>query len=382
MVKVVLPVLTSFEFDELIINMGIEVDASKYAAFNELDDEIKQEFYEDFYAAVKEINECAEVLESGTDSEVIVRMFRSLHTIKGNCNMVFLNSFVDVSHKLEDLFSNIRSGQIDYHHDYGQFAVTAINVIKEQIKKLLEESFADDMVLSKLEGIIHTIQEADHSDKLAITEKAIIAIEDRHYNLEMVAIDQEEGSAFSFLDATDLEFFQFVANKQYSVDSNYKQLLQICQTMAMKLNAMLGQSIDEEQLKVAVIFLGLSRRVVESTEVKDLVINQVFFASGLLSRMPGWDIAAETVLQCYESFDGSGAPKGLQGDDISPAAQVIGLAFEFSLLVILNSTKGYKESLFVAVKVINAKKDTRYKSRLIDRFNNLIKAEYLNNKMW
>ncbi|MCW9015540.1 MAG: hypothetical protein OQJ89_01105, partial [Kangiellaceae bacterium] len=67
-------------------------------AFDELEDEIKQEFYEDVVAAISDINECATTLESGADAQVIDRMFRSLHTVKGNCNMVFLEDFVEATH--------------------------------------------------------------------------------------------------------------------------------------------------------------------------------------------------------------------------------------------------------------------------------------------
>lgn len=356
------------------------MNTSQYAAFNELEDEVKQEFYEDFYAAVKEINQCAEILEAGADAELITRMFRSLHTIKGNCNMVFLTRFVDVSHKLEDLFSNIRSGQIEYHDLYGKFSVASVNIIETQVKNLLENQFADDEILARLEEIIHTVQSADDENKLAVAEKAIIAIDNGHLNLEMVSVGQ--GAAFSFLDATDAEFFKFVSDRQSLVDPQHAQFISICTQLACELNAMLSQSIEESQLETAVIFLTLTKRLCNDPQAEDLTIEQVFLASGLLSRMSGWNIAADVVLQCFENFDGKGAPKGLSGDEILPAAQVVGLAFEFALLVMKNLTKGYKESLFCAVKLINSKKDARYKSRLIERFNRLIKADYLNQPRW
>ena len=181
--------------------MDREVKKLTFEGFEELDDEIKQDFYEDVMASVKDINECQSILESGANSEVIDRMFRALHTVKGNCNMVFLTEFVNASHKLEDLFSEIRSGEIEYDDRYGQFAVIATNTIKNQLDSLINSRFADGDVLKQLEQTVEKIEQTEKNERLAVTEKAIIAIQDGHFNLELVAVDEERGTAFSFLDA-------------------------------------------------------------------------------------------------------------------------------------------------------------------------------------
>ena len=351
-------------------------------AFNELEDEVKQEFYEDVKSAIKDINECAAILESGADAKVIDRMFRSLHTVKGNCNMVFLENFVNASHKLEDLFSDIRSGEIAYNDIYGQFAVVVVREIEKQLDSLVHSQYVDETVLGHLEQIIEQIEKTDSSQRLATSEKAIIAVQDGHFNLDLVAIDQEHGRAFSFLDATDTEFFEFISDKHTHADPEHDQLMSICKTLATKLNDKLGRRVDDDQLNAAIIFLGLSQFISMEKNPDDLAIDQIFFASGLLARMSGWGVAAELVLQSAEWHDGTGLPQGLSNESILPASQVIGLAFEFSFIVKRNNQLGYKQSLFTAVKAINAQKETRYKARLIERFNNLIKSEYLTNQMW
>jgi HPt (histidine-containing phosphotransfer) domain-containing protein len=358
------------------------MSTTSYEEFHELDDEIKQEFYEDVEAAVKEINECAKVLEQGADADLIVRMFRSLHTIKGNCNMVFLDGFVDVSHKLEDLFSQIRNGSIHYDDRYGRFAVSSINLIDEQMKFLLNEEMVDEESLEKLAEIVAQIQAADDQTKLIVTEKAITAIDHRHFNLDLVTIDHEHGRSFSFIDATDDEFFQFLVDKQAVVDSSCDKFINICETLTLKLNNMLGHSVEESQLKTAVKFIALSRYFSVDEEAVELSIEQVFFTSGLLTRMPGWNIAANITLQLKEHHDGTGAPFGVQSDQIEPAAQALALAVEFTLIILNKLGSGYKDSLFSAVKMINGKKDTVYKARLIERFNKVIKADYLNVCRW
>ncbi|TQV76534.1 hypothetical protein FLL45_00800 [Aliikangiella marina] len=351
-------------------------------AFNELEDEVKQEFYEDVQSAIKDINECASTLETGADAAVIDRMFRALHTVKGNCKMVFLEEFVTSSHKLEDLFSGIRSGEIDYQDIYGKFAVTAVNAIDIQLKTLVETGSADADTLKKLEDIIDHIEVAPVEDRPHLAEKAIIAIQDGHFKLDLVALDEGHGRAFSFLDATDFEFFEFISDKKALIDPSHQAFIDICEPLAMKLNAKLGQSIDEQQLRTAVIFVAFSRALASDSLATMLEVEQVFFVSGLLNRMAGWSTAAEIALQMIEKHDGTGAPLGIEGDKIMPAAQALGLATEFALIVLQSKTKGYKQSLFSAVKLINAQKDSRYKSRLIERFNDVIKSEYLTTQMW
>ncbi len=353
-----------------------------YNSFNELEAEIKQDFYEDVLAAISDITECASLLESGTDSDVINRMFRSLHTVKGNCNMVFLNSFVKASHKLEDLFSKIRSGVIEYNDIYGKFAVTVISIIKTQLDNLIINQTADNNILNKLELIVLTIESSTEEQRLKTTEKAIIAIQDGHYNLDIVALSQDQGKAFSFTDATDSEFFRFIADQQTFLEPENKQFIIICETLAKKLNALLGRSIDEQQLVAAIIFLNFSKVISLEAKASSFSIEQIFFSSGLLSRMAGWKVAAEITLQQNENHDGSGVPFGLKDDEIQPAAQALALAFEFSFIVMENVTQGYKASLFAAVKAINAKKHTRYKERLIERFNQIIKTDYLTSQLW
>jgi len=68
--------------------------------FNQLDQEIKHEFYGDVVASIREINECATSLESGLSNDIFLKMFRELHTIKGNCNMAFLPEFVTAAQRV------------------------------------------------------------------------------------------------------------------------------------------------------------------------------------------------------------------------------------------------------------------------------------------
>jgi HPt (histidine-containing phosphotransfer) domain-containing protein len=355
------------------------LNSNPCAAFSELDDEIKQEFFEDVQAAIKDINECTATLESINDSQVIDRMFRALHTVKGNCKMVFLEPFVNVSHKLEDLFSDIRSGEIHYQPEFGRFAVNVVNLVEQQIMITLESSQPNLETLQSLERLIDRVETAPVEQRIELAAKASIAVQDGHFNIDLVVLDQEHGRAFSFSDATDAEFFDFIVDKMINVDSNFALKFKVSETLAKKLNSKLGRSIDEQQLVACLTFIALSLRLSNSSSLQ---VEQIMLASGILSRMSGWGIAADICMQVLENHDGSGMPLALKDEAIQPAAAVVSLSLVFADLVCANLTQGYKQSLFSAVKQINSLANTRYKQRLIERFNNIIKTDYLNQQMW
>lgn len=349
--------------------------------FSELDDEIKQEFYEDVVAAIADINKCVLELEESVDESVIDRMFRAIHTVKGNCNMVFLTEFVNSAHQLEDLFSSVRSKTIAYDAVYGRFASQVVNQIQHQLELMIETGKADGDILSNLKLLIDQVQAASDGERVDTTEKATIAINDGHFTIGMIVQDSEDGHAFSFMDASDIEFFEYISHR-HQLNHNHHQFYEICSVLANKLNSLLARAADQEQLHAAIIFLHLTQKVEPNGAATELNIQQCIIASGLLSRMPGWSPAAELCIQAMEYHDGSGAPKALKGSDIPPAAQVLTLSFDFAFQILAVPAQSYKQALFSAVKEINSKKDTRYKEKLIQRFNNLIKTEYLTTKMF
>lgn len=350
-------------------------------AFSELNKEVQQEFYDDVVTAIADVNDCVSALEESVDEGVIDRMFRAIHTVKGNCNMVFLVDFVNSVHRLEDLFSAIKAKTISYNSVYGRFAIQVVNLIQLQLKELIETSRADGETLENIKLLIDHVQDASDSERVNTTQKAIIAMKDGHFSIGLVVLNSDGGHAFSFMDATDIEFFEFISKIQQQ-NPVHQKFANICSTLAIKLNNLLSNSAEEQQIQAAIIFLQLTQTVQPEGVISELNTQQCIIASGLLSRMSGWGEAAELCIQAMENHDGSGAPKSLQGGDILPASQVVSLSFDFAYQIISHPTLDYKQALFTTVKVINAKKNSRYKDKLIQRFNNVIKTEYLTNQMF
>lgn len=355
-------------------------------AFSELEDEVQQEFYEDVVSAVDDINQCVSQLEGSDedsiDDGVIDRIFRSIHTIKGNCNMVFLKDFVDAIHRLEDLFSAVRAKDINYDPVYGLLAIKIANLVQVELKCLIDQKFANGDILEKIQSLLEHVENAPRESTVEITTKVITAIEDGHFSIALVEGDSVQGGSFSFLESTDFEFLEYLSGRTQSTTKYHQLFHKIAKTLALKLNQMLSNKADEQQLEAALITLHLSQRLEPSGQSNALTLQQVIFSHGILSRMSGWSSAAELCLQVLENYDGLGKPSAISGDDIHPAAQVLGLSCDFAFYVLNAENKEYKQSLFSGVRAINAVKNTRFKDRLVNRFTQLIKSEYLSSKMY
>lgn len=69
------------------------------------------------------------------DMELINEIFRSAHTIKGSSRMMKLTAVTEVSHKLEDIFDALRSGDITVSKDLIDVVLDGSKVLRELLKQ-------------------------------------------------------------------------------------------------------------------------------------------------------------------------------------------------------------------------------------------------------
>lgn len=361
--------------------LGLFVDIESICSeFAELDAEVKQEFYADVKDCVADINECAAIVASEDTQVLVNRLFRSIHTIKGNCNMVFLPPFVEATHVIEELVQDVRNGKYPYHPAYGKLLITAINAIDELLGITMQNSTIDTDSLAKLERLMLMVKESDGESRVEQAMRGELAILDKHYSLDLVAVSQFEGEAFSIFDATDMEFFHYLSECQRAIDPLHKLRMKIQVNLLLSLNSRLHHPEEEEQI-LAALYTYEFFRIVEGSGV-DRTRRRVFSAGSLLARVSGWSRASEIVFQTNEKWSGEGFPRGLQGNQIIEAAKALSLADEFASNALQHQTEGYKKSLFIAVKLINQKADIEYPQELINHFNQVIKQDFLTQKQW
>ncbi len=102
-----------------------------------IDPEIMQEF----------ITECGELLESlegdlielesrSTDGELINKVFRALHTIKGSASFLALTELVEIAHAAETALNAARNGEAVVDRRLMDLLLRAVDIIKQQMKEI------------------------------------------------------------------------------------------------------------------------------------------------------------------------------------------------------------------------------------------------------
>lgn len=75
-------------------------------------------FYDEVMNKLRQLEESLYSAKDGTqDKEVINDIFRSIHTVKGVCDLLGFFNIVKLAHKAEDLLDDIRSGKINFTPD-------------------------------------------------------------------------------------------------------------------------------------------------------------------------------------------------------------------------------------------------------------------------
>lgn len=294
--------------------------------------------------------------------------------------MVFLEPFVQTTHTIEELAQDIRNQQVSYSPILVRLLISGINAVDELLAKLMQQQAFEAQVLAKVESLFTHVRSVDPGRQLEEAMRAEQAINDGHFSLNLVAVSQFEGEAFSIFDATDMEFFHYLSECQHVVDDLHETRMKVLLDLTQSLNLMLPEPEDQDQL-LAAVYVYEFFRVVKGKDA-DQTRRRVFSAGSMLARIPGWTRASELVFQSNEKFDGSGFPRQLAGDAIAAGAKIIALADHFITQALEHQELGYKKSLFQAVKSINQLADIDYSQDLINVFNQIIKRDYLTKLQW
>ena len=121
-------------------------------------DNFKQSFREEAREILVDLESALlELNENRDDQEIIGRVFRALHTLKGSGAMFGFDELAAFTHNLETAFDEVRNGRLQVNSELIDLTLTAL----DQIKALLEEgpggTVADpavrDEILAKLRQI-------------------------------------------------------------------------------------------------------------------------------------------------------------------------------------------------------------------------------------
>jgi two-component system chemotaxis sensor kinase CheA len=114
-----------------------------------------QELLEGFLAETTELlekldDDLISLEKSPEDAELMNRIFRSIHTVKGASSFLGFDSLVKVTHKTEDVLNRLRKGELTLNSEIMDVILEAVDLVKT----LVSDIKAGEIVERELEGTI------------------------------------------------------------------------------------------------------------------------------------------------------------------------------------------------------------------------------------
>ncbi|SNR88481.1 chemotaxis protein CheA [Desulfurobacterium atlanticum] len=123
-----------------------------------------QEIFEEFLVEASEIldnldQDLIDLENSPEDSDLINRIFRGMHTLKGGAGFLNLTTIVELAHRMEDIFNKVRNGELKITSDQLDILFEGLDRLKEALDMLKEETEIPDPediddILKKLDSIL------------------------------------------------------------------------------------------------------------------------------------------------------------------------------------------------------------------------------------
>lgn len=349
--------------------------------FLELEPAILSEFMTCYADAKDEISTCLIALQQSHLDKDINQLFRAMHSLKGNCRMVYLEPYVDLLHAMEEIVARLRSHHCAYETWIGEFIASATEEIEIQIKELVSTHKGSQKRLHWLRELVNRVENATENDRKPTYLQATAEL--RGDITQAATADKHTLPELP----DDLSLMQGLAQMLDGLSiyrrGRSEQLLQL----SKMLNESLNSPVPEDQLVAAVFMHDVGMALTphnifnkEGTLTKEelrLIQSHVNVGYQLLQRFGGWDEAAAIVMQHHERFDGSGYPSRLCGEAIHIGARILSIVDTYCSITNERSDRNFKKSLLSAVSEINANKGTQFDPHLVNAFNDVVRTHLL-----
>lgn len=122
------------------------------------DEELLQDFLVEAGEILELLNEQLVDLEQRPkDSELLNAVFRGFHTVKGGASFLSLTALVDVCHRAENVFDNLRSGKLEVDARLMDVILPVVDVVNDQFDEIRagqEPTPAPSELLDQLEALL------------------------------------------------------------------------------------------------------------------------------------------------------------------------------------------------------------------------------------
>ncbi len=119
-------------------------------------EEVLDEFIIESTELLEEVNEDLVHLESEPDSELVNRIFRAFHTMKGTCGFLGFVQSKDLAHVAEDLLNKLRNNEIEPSSAIIDVLLKTVDWFSsfiDDVKERVEKEYEIDPLLQQLEAV-------------------------------------------------------------------------------------------------------------------------------------------------------------------------------------------------------------------------------------
>ena len=128
-------------------------------------DELIEDFLVETQEGLEELDNDLVTLEKNPeDKDIIAKIFRVMHTIKGTCGFLGLSRLEKIAHAGEDIFDQIRSGDFNVTPDIISLVFESLDTIKDIMSYIEENESEPDGDDSDLVGRLRACAESGGGD--------------------------------------------------------------------------------------------------------------------------------------------------------------------------------------------------------------------------
>ncbi len=359
----------------------------------DLDDDTISDFVDSLRDELEDISAQLLSLEREPgNKDMINALFRSVHSVKGNCRMCFLEPFSNFVHAIEEVMSEVRSGRLPFTSTLAEAISLSLDHLKMRAEDLLRCRKTDIGLLQNSIPLFAKAKTASIADTDVLMEAVMRVyagevIENLPlHSHQLATAPSPDSGGIRIAPDRDISFFAEMATLIDSTTPHWENRSEVQLSIAIGIHQHLGQPVDLQQLTAAIYLHDLGMKFLPQDLVnKNQRFNpleekrlreHVRWSHEWLKRMPNWQQAATMVEQHHERPDGNGYPQGLKADAINDGAQIIAIADTFFSLTNERSDRSYKKSLMRAITEINAYRDIQFKGNVVDAFNSWIRDTY------
>lgn len=349
-------------------------------AFLALDRSIIDDFVQCTEDSAIEVEACIKSLDQNGGDDYIARLFRALHSFKGNCQMVGLTPFVAPLHKVEEIVSCLRSKQWRYHPKVGEFLMHATDGMIEMLTQLVGTGSANGHTSRMISEACTVLLANTHASNVGEQFGQAIA---RLGKAPVKKLPEGKLLKVSLELPHDMVLMQSFSARLDDLSIYRKNRGEQVVKLAAELNEALGSPVNPEQLKAASLLHDIGMAFIPhnifnregnlSKEELRKLQEHVITGSQIVMRFGKWEDAAHMILDHHERFDGSGYPNGTAGDSIHPGGHILSVVDTFCAITTERSDRAFKKSLLSAISEINANSESQFNPTVVKAFNGVVR---------